>query len=234
LIADSASDQSWLFVLEDLDAAGYSIRRNNVNQSQLTACLSWLANLHAAFISDTDDESSAALANEYQLWPTGTYWHLATRPDEFKAMPDGNLKQAAEAIDEELNNTRFKTIVHGDAKLANFCFSNRDTVAAVDFQYVGGGCGMKDIAYFISSCYEESECQQKEEMVLAIYFGELRQALRRAGHSSSDLSAIEEQWRRLYPFAWADFYRFLSGWSPGHRKMHRYSEKLTKDALSQL
>jgi len=40
--------------------------------------------------------------------------------------------------------------VHGDAKLANFCFS-RDgkKVAAVDFQYVDGGCGMKDLSRII-------------------------------------------------------------------------------------
>ena len=72
------------------------------------------------------------------LWPVGTFWHLATRPDELEEMDDLKLKQAAPIIDSKLNNCQFKTIVHGDAKPANFCFGQKtNSVAAVDFQYVG-------------------------------------------------------------------------------------------------
>lgn len=83
------------------------------------------------------------------LWKQGTYWHLSTRPEELAKMLDSPLKQHASHIDEKLDECSFKTIVHGDAKLANFCFTKSGTKsAAVDFQYVGGGCGMKDVAYF--------------------------------------------------------------------------------------
>ena len=164
---------------------------------------------------------------QHGLWPIGTYWHLATRPEEFSAMPAGDLKNAAAAIDGKLNDARFQTLVHGDAKLANFCFSQSNDVAVVDFQYVGGGCGMKDFAYFISSCFSDSECEQRESSLLDAYFGYLRAAI-----SDQKLAAaVEEEWRMLYPFAWADFYRFLAGWSPGHWKMHRYSESMTEKAL---
>ena len=67
------------------------------------------------------------------LWETGTYWHLETRPDELEQLDDLSLKKAASAIDQakEFNVPDF---VHGDAKLANFCFNNDGTkVAAVDF-----------------------------------------------------------------------------------------------------
>ena len=48
--------------------------------------------------------------------------------------------------------------MHGDAKLANFLFtSDHSQVAGVDFQYVGGGCGMKDVAYLLS-CLDEDAC----------------------------------------------------------------------------
>ncbi|MDE0770282.1 MAG: phosphotransferase, partial [Opitutaceae bacterium] len=132
-----------LMVLEDLDQAGYPLRKSDVSKIEIEACLSWLANFHATFMGKSPTE----------LWDQGTYWHLDTRPDELAALNDKNLKNAAPQIDRTLNECPFKTFVHGDAKLANFCFSHDGAkVAAVDFQYVGGGCGMKDVAYFIGSC----------------------------------------------------------------------------------
>ena len=75
-------------------------------------------------------------------------------------MKDSPLKENAFLIDEKLYQSSFKTIVHGDAKLANFCFTKDGCrSAAVDFQYVGGGCGMKDVAYFLGSCLTEEECR---------------------------------------------------------------------------
>ena len=74
-------------------------------------------------------------------------------------MQNADLKKAAQGIDKRLQSARFQTLVHGDAKLANFCFSDVGQVAAVDFQYVGKGCGMKDVAYFISSCFNEEDCE---------------------------------------------------------------------------
>ena len=112
------------------------------------------------------------------LWTTGTYWHLETRPDELDVLDDAQLKAAAEKIDRQLSEARFQTFVHGDAKLANFCFAETGAgVAAVDFQYVGGGCGMKDVAYFISSCLDESSCEAGETELLDCYFGALKRSL---------------------------------------------------------
>ncbi len=86
-------------------------------------------------------------------------------------MEDVELKQAAIRIDQILRASPYQTFVHGDAKLANFCFSSDGLqVAAVDFQYVGGGCGIKDVAYFISSCLHEEDCERYEDELLAWYF----------------------------------------------------------------
>ena len=233
--ADSESNTEWLLVMEDLDAAGFHLRHRNVTDAQVDACLDWLANFHATFLVDTTHSSKTCPAGQHQLWPIGTYWHLATRPDEFASMKDGALKRAAAKIDATLNNACFQTLVHGDAKLANFCFADDDRVAAVDFQYVGGGCGMKDVAYFISSCFSDDECEQREQALLDNYFRKLETALtNRQQATSFPFTDIEAEWRALYLVAWADFYRFLAGWSPGHWKMHGYSERVTQTVLDQL
>lgn len=213
-----------LMVLEDLDQAGFPIRKSDVSQIEIDACLSWLANFHATFMGESPIE----------LWDQGTYWHLDTRPDELEALDDKELKNAASQIDKTLNNSPFKTFVHGDAKLANFCFS-RDgaSVAAVDFQYVGGGCGMKDVAYFIGSCIHETNCERLEHQLLNTYFGYLKSALTRSG-KSIDFDALEANWRSLYPIAWTDFHRFLKGWSPGHWKLNSYSERIASEVLAKL
>ena len=134
------SDQ-WI-VMEDLNAQ-YPLRKYELQFSEVKLCLQWLANFHAKFLGRPPEG----------LWEVGTYWNLETRPDEFKKIGHQELKSKAHKIDDLLNQCAYQTIVHGDAKLANFCFSeNGDKVAAVDFQYVGGGCGMKDVAYFLGSC----------------------------------------------------------------------------------
>lgn len=76
----------------------------------------------------------------------GNYWHLATRRDEHLKMTNKQLQAAAEQIDQKLRQIKHQTLIHGDAKLPNFCFGN-EAVAAVDFQYVGPGCGLADLWY---------------------------------------------------------------------------------------
>lgn len=223
-LAIEAGETEVMMVLEDLDTSGFAGRRDRVGEAELSACLSWLANFHATFMGEASDG----------LWPTGTYWHLATRPDELDALDDGPLKSAAVEIDRRLNASRFQTFVHGDAKLANFCFGDGGRqAAAVDFQYVGGGCGMKDFAYFIGSCLDEDEAERQAPALLDHYFELLREALGRSDQDV-DFAALEHDWRALYPVAWTDFYRFLRGWSPGHWKLHGYSERLANKVLESL
>ena len=213
-----------ILVLEDLDAAGFPLRAENGSRAQIQSCIQWLAEFHATFLHEQPDG----------LWETGTYWHLATRPDELAALPDKPLQAAAPLIDQRLQETRYQTFVQGDAKLANFCFSPHDTqVAAVDFQYVGGGCGIKDVAYFLGSCLHEDELAEQAEELLNFYFQELSQSLQQH-HPPVDSDELVTEWRQLYPLAWADFHRFLKGWSPGHWKLNSYSEQMTARALSLL
>jgi len=209
---------STLMVLEDLDAAGFPLRKKSLSWPQMKQCLKWLAKFHASYMGVQPEG----------LWQLGTYWHLATRPQEWEALKDQKLKEAAPLIDAKLNGCSYQTLVHGDAKLANFCFSEEGDVAAVDFQYVGGGCGMKDLAYFVGSCLNENECARLESQILDGYFGFLQEALPERNE------ALEEEWRSLYYLAWADFHRFMKGWSPGHWKINSYSERVTREAIASL
>ena len=207
-------DGGWLFVLEDLDAAGFDERTRSPRGAKRRACLTWLATFHAHHLGRHPDG----------LWPVGTYWHLGTRPDELAAMAPGPLRDAAARIDERLSGARFMTLVHGDAKPANFCFRpDGEAVAAVDFQYVGGGCGMKDVAYFLQG-------EGDHGPALDVYFTALRAAL----PDDVDADALEAEWRALHPFAVADFQRFLAGWAPSWRSASPYEQRLTDAVLAEV
>jgi len=223
-IATDSFNNEVFFVLEDLDDAGFPLRKTSVTWDNISSCLSWLANFHATFLGKFP----------VGLWDVGTYWHLDTRPEELEVLSDIELKNVAKKVDEKLQKSPFLTFVHGDAKLANFCFSNnvRD-VAAVDFQYVGGGCGMKDVAYFVGSCLMEDDCEKYESKILDVYFNELHDAIEHK-NISVEFNALEENWRELYPFAWTDFHRFLKGWSPGHWKINTYSERIARSVIQEL
>lgn len=221
LIGYKIKEEEQLIVLEDLDVLGYSERRNQLKLSEVKLCLEWLANFHAKYLN----------VKPGGLWTVGSYWHLGTRPDEFDVMEDNELKRNAVLIDQRLNNTKYQTIIHGDAKVANFCFHESDNrVAAVDFQYIGGGCGMKDVAYLFSSCLTETECEIHEADLLGFYFSSLEKALDETDKTYI-FSDIKCEWMDLYSIAWADFIRFLMGWMPTHHKLNKYSKKQVEKAL---
>lgn len=217
-LAIETNDDEVMIVLEDLDASGFSLRKTSLKWEEFTKCLHWLAEFHASYMEVTPKD----------LWEVGTYWHLETRPQELVELDDLKLKKAAPLIDKKLNACLHKTLVHGDAKLANFCFSETGKVAGLDFQYVGGGCGMKDLVYFIGSCLSESECEQLESQILDTYFTYLQSELEVKNE------ALEAEWRSLYHLAWADFHRFIKGWSPGHWKITSYSERITQKVIQNL
>lgn len=217
------SRSSLTLVLEDLDEVGYPLRHRVLSPDGLHACLDWLACFHATFLGVSSEG----------LWERGTYWHLDTRPDELEVLEDGRLKSAARELDDLLHTGQFLTLVHGDAKLANFCFSDNGNVAAVDFQYIGGGCGMKDVAYFLGSCLDEADLALRADGLVDYYCNRLTQALREH-RPEVDSTAVVVEWRPLFPVAWADFHRFIKGWCPGHPKDHRFSEQVTERVLQDL
>jgi len=221
--SDTVGDDH-IMVLEDLDAAGFSGRKSHLMLAEVKLCLSWLAHFHATFLGGKPEE----------LWPVGTYWHLATRPDELAVMDDERLRRAAPVLDSMLSKAKFQTLVHGDAKVANFCFYHEGSrVAAVDFQYVGGGCGMKDVAYLLGSCLADRAQEKHAPALLDYYFSSLQQALL-CRDKAIDFSALESEWRGLFAIAQADFYRFLVGWMPTHWKINDYNKRVAQIVVAAL
>ncbi|WEM44554.1 phosphotransferase (plasmid) [Photobacterium sp. DA100] len=229
-----------LLVLEDLAVAGYSQVHKHIEQPSVLACLRWLAQFHAQYMVHAQfmTQGKASSTHTQGLWQTGTYWHLATRPDELAALEDQALKVAAERLDNTLAQSRYQTLVHGDAKLANFCFTPEGCeVAAVDFQYVGGGCGMKDVCLFLSSVLDFNDSVANNEANVQGYLDQYFAALKQALHEYQpeiDGNDVEQQWRPMYCVAWADFQRFMKGWCPDHWKINPYTEQLTEAALKWL
>ncbi|REG79343.1 phosphotransferase [Marinomonas pollencensis] len=222
-------------LLEDLDEAGLANRHTQLAVEDCLVCLNWLAYFHGSFLHPVGQQSLPESDWPQGLWPTGTYWHLATRQDEWRAMEDGLLKQKANAISECLLKSNYRTLVHGDAKVANFCFSEDGRqVAAVDFQYVGMGIGVQDVAYFLGSALSEEDLNTALPYLLEHYFAELAQAIVARGESQDLATAVLEEWQSLFTLAWADFHRFIAGWCPDHKKNNAFSRAITAQALAEL
>ncbi len=185
LLASRSEGRSWLLVLEDLDAVGFTVRVDDADDDQLATALRWLASFHARFLGKRIPG----------VWPRGSYWQLETRRDELARMRP-ELHADAETLARILATTKFQTLLHGDPKEANFVFTpDGARVAAVDFQYTGHGCGMVDVAYLLHP--------RTDSHLLDTYFAALARP------------DVEAEWRPLFPVARRDFQRFLAGWLRG-------------------
>lgn len=202
------SGQQFALVFKDFVALGYE----NAKPSHKHHIINWLAHFHAYHMQN----------NAEQLWQQGSYWHLSTRPDELKNITAPKLLRLAPKLDKQLRSCQYQTIIHGDAKLANFAFNSEyNRVIGYDFQYVGKGVGVVDLMYFLGSVCSNNELLADAEDDLNRYFLAFRQALH-CYHPHINSQPIETQWRALWPVVWADFYRFLAGWKPNHIKINQY------------
>lgn len=195
------SNSGMTLVLEDLKKSGFKEVKMNLKMKELETAISWLAKFHAVNMNKDFPE----------LWEEGSYWYLDTRKEEFDRMEDGKHKQKAREWSDILKNCKYQTLLHGDAKYANFLWSDNGEIAAVDFQYVGKGCGMKDLVYLLSC---DSSDKTNHDKLIEYYFKELDN-----NYQGSDFKEIKEEWEPMFEIARKDFERFLIGWSPGHWKL---------------
>lgn len=218
-------EDGWVFVFENMLDSGFSMARKTYSERDIQGALKWLAGFHAAFMGSPGE----------RLWKAGSYWNLASRETERAQICEPRLRACAAALDGALNHCRFKTLIHGDAKTDNFCFPNAETdgVVGLDFQYVGLGCGMKDVMCLLDSCLSPFDVGLEGASYLDFYFLQLTAALKERSEPM-DAIAVEKEWRQLYPVAWADYYRFLDGWAPGKYPPEGHIEELLEKALQLL
>lgn len=210
------SSEHFVLILNDLTQCGFNVEVQTANLAQCRAVMLWLAAFHAHYITPKSTPKNP------NVWPRGTYWHLATRQREWQVMEESKLKQHATTLDLLIENCPYQTLVHGDAKLANFIYSHDGkAVAGFDFQYLGYGIGVQDVAYFIGSALSNRDIERHTEQLLEVYFTALAAALSEKHMSASDITLLCQVWRDYYCVACADFCRFLSGWSPQHKKLDR-------------
>lgn len=217
-IAHQDNENGFFLMMEDLAVDGFN-GNAMVSPTRIENVIKWLGRFHGKLMfSETDG-----------LWSKGTYWHLDTRPKELEQMPKNALYSNAKLIDKVLSQAKYQTIVHGDAKWMNFCFNDYDEVRAVDFQYIGGGVGIKDVVYFLGSVFDETDLYKRADEMLDLYFTTLNYSL-----GTNFSTELEEEYRKLYPICWADFERFMLGWMPTHHKLNGYSKEQSLKALNLL
>jgi len=181
-----------IYAIEDLSQDSFTPVKQ-ISLELLKSILKALASFHATFLDI-----------ENPFWKVGGYWSLDKRLFEWQSMPNQNLKNQAQSIDHQLNTAKYQTIIHGDFKLANILHDDKHNIAFVDFQYPGAGVGVKDLVTLFASIPDENYILHQEELI-DYYFNELRK------HPKCS-EELEQEWRSLYPVAWADYLRFLDGW----------------------
>merc|ERR1712039_373344 len=192
LASSNAVPGETLFVMEDLDASGFTGRGSS------TAVVRWLAGFHKSFLMPAKEGGRLAETDGGGVWNQGGYWHLETRPDELAALrKTDRLRINAAEWDRQLRSARYQTLLHGDPKTCNFCFSSdrEGGCAAVDFQYTGWGPGIIDLTYGFGPSLSASDPLIDE------YFRILDGG-----------PELEAEWRALIPVSQSDWQRFLAGW----------------------
>ena len=169
-----------------------SILENAPYDNYFPLAIEWLAHFHAV----TWQQDCPGLQE------VGTYWHLDTRPQEWKGMRDdgweGRLKRAAPAMDRWLKQTPIQSWVHGDAKDANIMWDGTK-MAMCDFQYVGRGCPMKDLCYFLCS-----NGIADDDQYVNLYYEKLCSKLNDPPSRHDFDVALE--------LSYCDYLRFMCGW----------------------
>lgn len=191
--------------------------------------LKWLANFHATYWGI---EPAAVVApplevanpNEAEgVWAQGGYWYLDTRREEMESLRSeaDDYPYLLPFCEYAAGKLRSRpggvgvTLMHGDCKAANIVFDSRGAgggkvrCALYDFQYVGLGLGVQDLAYFFGTSVDQRQLQGEEEL-LRVYYDELMAALGRRGVEETRYTweVMIEQWE----WALVDWMRFLAGW----------------------
>ncbi|PHH74399.1 hypothetical protein CDD82_4953 [Ophiocordyceps australis] len=224
-------------------------KRELLSPRQVDAVVDWLAIFHAssaaffvpasphAFVLPPLQEAERKTTTR-GLWLNGGYTYLATRRSEYASLAADEQSEwsaafcspfdaGSEASVAELAATfltpcgrSFESLIHGDVKSENlFSTTQGDAVALFDFQYVGLGLGVCDLAKLFTcsvppellhvspaASFNELPMSQGEEALLKVYLDTF---------ASRHQPPIDYDWNdfvRHWETALVDWCRFQASW----------------------
>ena len=199
---DNPIDSRFSLLLDDFsqDNGWHQVVQTDLKQTRAT--LQALARMHAFFWLGNKTEPLAS-----SLWPIATYWDQAKQPaDQANRLStlfsrfvadfgDPAVSEAAkskdygallalhaERLEKEVHQGEKQTIIHGDAKSANFFYKTSSSaeegldVGVIDFQWTGKGLCATDVAYAMWAC-PQSQVLDQEQQLVEYYHGQLAQEL---------------------------------------------------------
>lgn len=218
-------------------------KRLFLNHSQVRAAIEWLARFHAAsrtsaprqlhdYILPPLQEVHRKRTRTGKLWLNGGYTYLATRRSELASLakegsewtdafciprpPDTSTMADMAAAFLTPQGRPFETLIHGDVKSENmFSTASGNRVAFFDFQYVGIGLGVCDLAKLFTCSVpldmltttkrmpSRLAMDDGEQHLLQAYLGCLAQ-----GGMSYDWDEFVRHWET----ALVDWCRFQASW----------------------
>jgi aminoglycoside/choline kinase family phosphotransferase len=126
-----------------------------------------------------------------------------------------------------------RTLLHGDAKSANFMFSaDCSACAAYDFQYCGEGFGVRDVAYLIASSVDEDVVEKQEQQLLQYYHQKLQECLQAQGKADAAQRYTYDVMTAHFELCLLDYVRFMAGW--GFWGNARWAQRRARQVLGQL
>lgn len=178
------------------------------------------------------------------VWLNGGYTYLATRRKEFaslreeegteweeklcRAMQMGGRESVAEVVARVLAPSatdekgggdpvrEYETLIHGDVKSENlFTTKSGDAVAFFDFQYVGLGLGVCDLAKLFTCSVPESMLTESDSIPDELEMGAGERRLLEEYRKVLDPSGTKYPWEvleRHWQTALVDWLRFQASW----------------------
>lgn len=179
-------------------------------------------------------------AAEKSVWLNGGYTYLATRQKEYESLTYDDDTEWSEALTQQTEGPgssiaelvaaylsprtlgsspteEYQTLIHGDVKSENlFTSTSGEQVAFYDFQYVGLGLGVCDLAKLFTCSVPLSMLVPQEHVpdVLEMQEGE-RKLLERYWKKLEETGGREYDWSifvRHWEIALVDWLRFQASW----------------------
>ena len=179
-------------------------------------------------------------ATDKSVWLNGGYTYLATRQSEYQNLVHDSESEWSEALTRPVSDRnqsiaelvaiflapstssktpieRYQTLIHGDVKSENLFTNTRgDQVAFYDFQYVGLGLGVCDLAKFFTCSVPLGMLVVFEDVphVLAMDEGE-KLLLDQYWSNLQRVGGLEYEWElfvRHWETALVDWLRFQASW----------------------